>query len=142
MNLSVPRHLGGMEVPGASDWQGGMNIAYRTGPGFLDTSWRIQLNVTSHNQRARVENVIGIIKGEIEPDRCVLPGNHRDAWFYGALDPSAGTEAMLEIAQVMGKLVQTGEWQHGGYDLCMKAMKRSSHEGMANLKEALGRRII
>ncbi|GFO17324.1 N-acetylated-alpha-linked acidic dipeptidase 2 [Plakobranchus ocellatus] len=101
----IMKHLGGMEVPGASDWQGGMNITYRTGPGFLDTSWRIQLNVTSHNQRAKVENVIGIIKGEIEPDRYVLLGNHRDAWIYGALDPSAGTAAMLEIARVMGKLV-------------------------------------
>ncbi|GFO49278.1 N-acetylated-alpha-linked acidic dipeptidase 2 [Plakobranchus ocellatus] len=107
----IMKHLGGMEVPGDSDWQGGMNITYRTGPGFLNTSWRIQLNVTSHNQRAKAENVIGIIKGEIEPDRYVLLGNHRDAWIYGALDPSTGTAAMLEIARVMGKLVQTGEWK-------------------------------
>ncbi|GFO03789.1 N-acetylated-alpha-linked acidic dipeptidase 2 [Plakobranchus ocellatus] len=74
----IMRHLGGMEVPSDSDWQGGMNVTYRTGPGFLDTAW------------------------------YVLLGNHRDAWIYGALDPSTGTAAMLEIARVMGNLAKTG----------------------------------
>ncbi|GFO34296.1 histone-lysine N-methyltransferase SETMAR [Plakobranchus ocellatus] len=34
------------------------------------------------------------------------------------------------------------EWQHGGYDLRLKAMNRSSPEGLANLKEALEKRVI
>lgn len=33
-------------------------------------------------------NVIGRIEGEVEPDRIVLLGNHRDAWVYGAVDPN------------------------------------------------------
>ncbi|KAK3702732.1 hypothetical protein RRG08_042717 [Elysia crispata] len=108
---NIMKHLDGLKVPEDSDWQGGMNISYRTGPGFLVPSWKIQLNVTSRNQRAKVENVFGIIKGNIEPDRYVLLGNHRDAWIYGALDPSTGTAAMLEIARTMGELVKSGDWR-------------------------------
>lgn len=37
-------------------------------------------------------------------DRYVLLGNHRDAWTFGALDPSSGTASMIEIARVFGKL--------------------------------------
>ncbi|GFN89989.1 hypothetical protein PoB_001649500 [Plakobranchus ocellatus] len=35
-----------------------------------------------------------------------------------------------------------GEWQYRGDDLRLRAMNRCSPEGMAHLKEALGRRII
>ena len=38
----------------------------------------------------------------------MLLGNHRDAWVYGAVDPSSGTAVMLEIARVMGQLVKQG----------------------------------
>ncbi|GFR95759.1 N-acetylated-alpha-linked acidic dipeptidase 2, partial [Elysia marginata] len=107
----IMKHLAGMEVPKDSDWQGGMNFTYRVGPGFVNTAWKMQLNVTSRNERAKAENVFGIIPGEVEPDRYVLLGNHRDAWIYGALDPSTGTAAMLEIARVMGELVQSGTWK-------------------------------
>jgi Zn-dependent M28 family amino/carboxypeptidase len=31
-------------------------------------------------------------------------GNHRDAWTFGALDPSSGTASMIEIARVFGKM--------------------------------------
>ncbi|KAH9509172.1 N-acetylated-alpha-linked acidic dipeptidase 2 [Bulinus truncatus] len=37
------------------------------------------------------------------PDRYILMGNHRDAWIYGALDPSSGTAVILEISRVFGK---------------------------------------
>uniref|UniRef100_A0A0B7AYA9 Peptidase M28 domain-containing protein n=1 Tax=Arion vulgaris TaxID=1028688 RepID=A0A0B7AYA9_9EUPU len=72
---------------------------------------KIELNVTTTNKRAKAENVFGIIKGTVEPDRYVLLGNHRDAWIYGAIDPSTGTAVMLEVARVMGDLVKKGEWQ-------------------------------
>ena len=41
-------------------------------------------------------NVIGVIRGKEEPDRYVLLSNHRDAWGYGAIDPSSGTAALME----------------------------------------------
>ena len=39
----------------------------------------------------------------------VLIGNHRDAWVYGAADPSSGTAAMLETARVLGAIKQQGK---------------------------------
>jgi Zn-dependent M28 family amino/carboxypeptidase len=39
----------------------------------------------------------------------VLIGNHRDAWVFGALDPSSGTAVMMEMSRVMGQLVKSGE---------------------------------
>ena len=42
-------------------------------------------------------------------DRIVLIGNHRDAWVYGAADPSSGTAAMVETARVIGSLKSRGK---------------------------------
>lgn len=41
-------------------------------------------------------------------DHLVLIGNHRDAWVYGAADPSSGTAAMMETSRVMGNLIKKG----------------------------------
>lgn len=41
-------------------------------------------------------------------DRYVLVGNHRDAWGYGAADPSSGTAQLLETARVFGQLMKEG----------------------------------
>ena len=43
-------------------------------------------------------------------DRYVLVGNHRDAWVFGALDPSSGTAVMMEMSRVMGQLVKSGKY--------------------------------
>ena len=40
--------------------------------------------------------------------RYVMVGNHRDAWGFGAMDPSSGTAAMLEVARVLGEKLKTG----------------------------------
>ncbi|KAK3712657.1 hypothetical protein RRG08_058560 [Elysia crispata] len=103
------RRMAGRIAP--PSWQGGLNVKYKLGPGFTDSGLKLELNVTNKNKRAKVENVFGIIRGEIEPDRYVLVGNHRDAWIYGALDPSSGTVVMMEIARVMGKMVKEGTWR-------------------------------
>ncbi|GFO21487.1 N-acetylated-alpha-linked acidic dipeptidase 2 [Plakobranchus ocellatus] len=103
------RQMSGENAP--SDWSGGLDIVYKLGPGFTDPDMKVELNVTNKNQRAKAENVFGIIKGAIEPDRYVLMGNHRDAWIYGAIDPSSGTAVMLEMARVMGELVSKGTWR-------------------------------
>ena len=42
------------------------------------------------------------------PDRYVILGNHRDAWVFGAVDPSSGTAALMEVARAMGKLYKEG----------------------------------
>jgi Zn-dependent M28 family amino/carboxypeptidase len=37
-------------------------------------------------------------------DRYVLLGNHRDAWTFGALDPSSGTASMIEVVRALGQI--------------------------------------
>ena len=41
-------------------------------------------------------------------DRYILMGNHRDAWYFGAVDPSGGTAVMMEISRVFASLVKQG----------------------------------
>ncbi|CAH9127722.1 unnamed protein product [Cuscuta epithymum] len=55
-----------------------------------------------------IHNVFAVIRGSEEPDRFVLLGNHRDAWTYGAVDPSSGTAALLEIARRYALLMRSG----------------------------------
>ena len=43
-------------------------------------------------------------------DRYVILGNHRDAWVFGAIDPSSGTAVMKEVSRVMGQLVKNSEF--------------------------------
>ncbi|XP_020213379.1 probable glutamate carboxypeptidase PLA3 isoform X1 [Cajanus cajan] len=57
---------------------------------------------------ATIQNVFAVIKGSEEPDRHVLLGNHRDAWTYGAVDPSSGTAALLDIARRFSVLLGLG----------------------------------
>ncbi|KAH9494447.1 Glutamate carboxypeptidase 2, partial [Bulinus truncatus] len=104
----ILKHLNGTPVSG---WAGGLNVSYNTGPGFIRSDMKIQLNVTTKNQRAKAENVFDIIRGTVEPDRYVLIGNHRDAWIYGAIDPSSGTAVIMELVRVIGSLVKSGRWK-------------------------------
>lgn len=55
-----------------------------------------------------IQNVFAVIKGSEEPDRYVLLGNHRDAWTYGAVDPSSGTAALLDLARRYSILLGSG----------------------------------
>ena len=48
------------------------------------------------------------LKGSAEPDRWVMLGNHRDAWTYGAVDPSSGTAATLETCRALGEAKKAG----------------------------------
>nr|XP_039259813.1 N-acetylated-alpha-linked acidic dipeptidase 2-like isoform X1 [Styela clava] len=101
--------MGGAAVP--NEWKGGLNITYKLGPGFeeaLNETSKIKMHVTTKNQRAIVHNIFGYITGHKEPDRYVLIGNHRDAWVFGAIDPSSGTASLLELARSLGSAVERG----------------------------------
>ena len=58
--------------------------------------------------------IIDIVASEeytffVIPDRYVILGNHRDAWVFGAIDPSSGTAVMKEVSRVMGNIVKSGK---------------------------------
>ncbi len=40
----------------------------------------------------------------------VIIGNHRDAWVFGAVDPSSATAILMEIAHGLGQLIKRGVW--------------------------------
>jgi N-acetylated-alpha-linked acidic dipeptidase len=94
--------LAGPNVP--SGWQGGLPLAYHVGPGPAE----VRLSVRMDYKIRPIWNVIATIPGTVEPDRWVMIGNHRDAWVYGAVDPSSGTAATLEMCRALGEAVKHG----------------------------------
>ncbi|XP_042226493.1 putative N-acetylated-alpha-linked acidic dipeptidase isoform X1 [Homarus americanus] len=105
----ILRHMGGELVP--SGWQGGLNVTYRLGPGLAETGWKVTMEVLTHNVPTTIYDVVSVIRGSEEPDRYVILGNHRDAWYLGGLDPSSSTAALLELSRVLNVLRNETGWQ-------------------------------
>ncbi len=98
----ILQNLKGPGVP--QDWQGGLPFHYHLGPEGV----KAHLVSRQDYQRRVIWDVIGRIKGAQYPDEWVISGNHRDAWVYGAVDPSSGTAAMLEAVHGFGALLKQG----------------------------------
>ncbi|XP_041692349.1 aminopeptidase NAALADL1 [Coregonus clupeaformis] len=106
--------LGGEPAP--SEWQGAFKCTYNLGgPGFKSTSTfnnsDVKLDIYNREELKNSANVMGVIRGSVEPDRYVIYGNHRDSWVHGAIDPSSGTSVMLEVTRVLGRMVKQGKWR-------------------------------
>ena len=74
----IMSRLGGRDVP--SSWMGMMEgMIYRVGGEFTAASNIVRLRMTVNNElrKVQVANVVGIIRGEVEPDRFVIVGSHR-----------------------------------------------------------------
>jgi len=98
----ILRALNGPNVP--TDWQGGLNFTYKIGPGpaVVNVYTNMDYNTTT------IWNVIAKIPGDSE--QVIILGNHRDAWVFGAVDPSSASSSMLEMARGFGELLKNG-WQ-------------------------------
>ncbi|XP_077990909.1 N-acetylated-alpha-linked acidic dipeptidase 2-like [Glandiceps talaboti] len=107
--LALLRELDGDDAP--SSWQGGLDITYKLGPGFTDPDRKVLMDIHTTNERRWTYNTVGFIRGAVEPDRYVIVGNHNDAWVFGAVDPSSGTAAMLEVTRAFGELVSSKDWR-------------------------------
>lgn len=95
----------GHGVRGSHDWTGGLEeVSYFSGP----TEGEAILTNHIENKITPIWNVIGKIEGTEEPEKAIILGNHRDAWVYGAVDPSSGSAALMELARVFGALLKTG----------------------------------
>jgi N-acetylated-alpha-linked acidic dipeptidase len=92
----------GPNVP--KGWQGALPFSYHVGGEGVS----VHLISDQDYQVRTIWDVIGKIKGTEYPDNWVVVGNHRDAWVYGAVDPSSGTAAMLESVHGFGALIKTG----------------------------------
>jgi N-acetylated-alpha-linked acidic dipeptidase len=89
------------------EWQGALPFRYHLG---LAGEGGVKVHMVSVQdyQRRIIWDVIGKIKGAQTPGEWVVAGNHRDAWIYGAVDPSSGTAAMLEAVHGVGALLKQG----------------------------------
>lgn len=90
--------------------KGAFNIDYRFGPLMSDsnTTSIVRLEVNNQIPIKTISNLIATIPGKTEPDRVVFIGNHRDAWTFGASDPSSGTTALMEISRILSTLYKQG----------------------------------
>lgn len=97
--------LGGEEVQ--NSWKGNLNVTYRYGP-QANESLKFDLVVNNENKFTGIRNVCGKLRGQIEPDRYVLLGNHIDSWVYGSVDATSGTTVMMEIARALAEKYKEG----------------------------------
>ncbi|XP_078401883.1 N-acetylated-alpha-linked acidic dipeptidase 2 [Cetorhinus maximus] len=102
------RYMGG--IPAPSEWKGQLNISYNIGPGFKDSysSRKVKMHVYTRNEVRRIYNVIGKIRGAVEPDRYIIFGGHRDAWGLGGIDPTSGAAVLHEAVLSFTKLMKEG----------------------------------
>ena len=101
--------MGGRSSP--KEWKGKIEgVEYNLGGEWKSEyfGWSLQLKVNNYQGTVKSSNVIGYIKGDVEPDRYVFISNHRDAWGYGAVDPSSGTAQLMEVARVLGMMHKNG----------------------------------
>ncbi|XP_031316393.1 N-acetylated-alpha-linked acidic dipeptidase 2 [Camelus dromedarius] len=103
------RYLGGAAPPDAS-WKGSLDVDYNIGPGFTGhgSFRKVKMHVHNINKITRIYDVIGTIRGSVEPDRYVILGGHRDAWVFGGIDPTSGAAGLQEVVQSFGKLMSRG----------------------------------
>ena len=105
-------NLAGPSVP--EDWKGEIEgKPYIMGGDFASgcNNCKARITINTSNQRMVSSNVVGIIRGEVEPDRYVMFGNHRDGWGYSAVDPNSGTSALTETIRVFGDKLKNSEWR-------------------------------
>jgi N-acetylated-alpha-linked acidic dipeptidase len=101
--------LQALKGPGVPQgWQGALPFRYHLGQVEGKGGVKVHLIAQQDYQRRIIWDVIGKIKGSQYPDQWVIAGNHRDAWAYGAVDPSSGTAAMLESIHGIGALLKQG----------------------------------
>ncbi|KAJ1119839.1 hypothetical protein NDU88_008024 [Pleurodeles waltl] len=103
------RNMGGAAPPDMT-WKGNLNVSYNIGPGFIGafSTRKVKMHVHTNNKVTRIYNVIGTIRGSVEPDRYIILGGHRDSWVFGGIDPTTGAAVLHEIARSFGNLVKEG----------------------------------
>ncbi|XP_056417400.1 N-acetylated-alpha-linked acidic dipeptidase 2-like isoform X2 [Hyla sarda] len=100
--------MGGPASP--ASWKGNLNVSYNIGPGFLGnaSNRQVRMHVYTNNEVTRIYDVIGTIRGAVEPDRYIILGGHRDSWVFGGIDPTTGAAVLQEVARSFGAKLRQG----------------------------------
>uniref|UniRef100_A0A286Y0N5 glutamate carboxypeptidase II n=2 Tax=Cavia porcellus TaxID=10141 RepID=A0A286Y0N5_CAVPO len=69
---------------------------------------KVRMHIHSSSEVTRIYNVIGTLRGAVEPDRYVILGGHRDSWVFGGIDPQSGAAVVHEIVRSFGTLKKEG----------------------------------
>jgi len=96
--------LDGKDAPDKT-WKGKLDAPYKI---TSKKKRKVKVSNSVNREDRFIYNVVGTIRGSVEPDRLVILGNHRDAWVYGAADPSSGTATMIDLAKSFGWLRKKG----------------------------------
>ncbi|XP_023581137.1 glutamate carboxypeptidase 2 isoform X4 [Trichechus manatus latirostris] len=80
-------------------------IGYYDAQKFLE---KVKMHIQSNSEVTRIYNVIGTLRGAVEPDRYVILGGHRDSWVFGGIDPQSGAAVVHEIVRSFGELKKKG----------------------------------
>ncbi|HTC46834.1 MAG TPA: M28 family metallopeptidase [Candidatus Aquilonibacter sp.] len=97
--------LAAMDGPIApDDWQGALPLKYRLGGNRV----RVHVKIEMDNSTQPYYVVEGRIRGAELPDDWIVLGNHRDAWVFGAVDPSSGTASLMELTRALGAMKKQG----------------------------------
>jgi N-acetylated-alpha-linked acidic dipeptidase len=94
--------MDGPEAP--QSWQGGLPLKYKLGGKRVVVHLKVDMDTNTRPYYVTEAR----IRGSEAPDEWVILGNHRDAWVYGAVDPSSGTASMLELTRDLGQLLKRG----------------------------------
>uniref|UniRef100_A0A8V0XNG9 Aminopeptidase NAALADL1 n=1 Tax=Gallus gallus TaxID=9031 RepID=A0A8V0XNG9_CHICK len=95
--------MGGPAAPD-STWKGALNVSYNIGPGFVRniSTRKVRMHVHTNNKVARIYNVIGIIRGAVEPGwrpkRTIIFASW-DAEEFGLLGSTEWAEENARVLQ-------------------------------------------
>lgn len=143
--------LSGPKAP--KSWQGGLPFTYHIGSGPT----RVHLDLKIDYKIKPIWDITATIPGAVHPHQKVMLGAHHDTWTYGSFDNLSGTEAVMQVARGLGRLLKHGwrpnrtivlaSWdgeEYGLYGSTEYAEQRGAKGlrnvvGYINLDEAAGR---
>uniref|UniRef100_A0A671VJ66 Aminopeptidase NAALADL1 n=1 Tax=Sparus aurata TaxID=8175 RepID=A0A671VJ66_SPAAU len=99
---AIHLNMGGQIPP--NNWKGALNVSYRIGPGFTDDfkSQKVRMNINTDNKVTRIYNVIGRIRGALEPGwrpRRTIVFASWDAEEFGLLGSTEWAEDNAKLLQ-------------------------------------------
>uniref|UniRef100_A0A8D3E9B6 Aminopeptidase NAALADL1 n=1 Tax=Scophthalmus maximus TaxID=52904 RepID=A0A8D3E9B6_SCOMX len=100
--LKYKLNMGGHIPP--NNWKGALNVSYKIGPGFANDfqSQKVRMNIHTNNQVTRIYNVIGRIRGALEPGwrpRRTIIFASWDAEEFGLLGSTEWAEDNAKLLQ-------------------------------------------
>ncbi|KAA8593981.1 hypothetical protein FQN60_004815 [Etheostoma spectabile] len=116
--IHLLKNMGGPIPP--NNWKGALNVSYKIGPGFTDDfrSQKVRMNIHTNNQVTRIYNVIGRIRGALEPG-----WRPRRTLIFASWDAEEfGLQGSTEWAEDNAKLLQERAVAYINADSAMEGM--------------------